>query len=311
MFLDSAKNPQEALRLMGLGFEASLSYSAWTGSPRGMPNFGLKIPKGLMLSTKRRSRFKYIENSSRENLQRYAFSTSSGDFLPFKAYERWKVKHRKYKSEFELEKNRFLAEYDSLPCEVRREADGWISKVFCMISGANETSRPTMTFSEKMVSLMLSKIPEKRELAKLFDYKVRLAPYTHLGFIPYSGKWPSANFWTGIAKEGLELSGDEYTELGIANEFLKDISIQYAQKCRNMMQHLFENISTKRASHVVLSSLELALADAEALNFFEDEEITRMISEMRPFVKRETQVELESRLLDFLAYVNLEYGKIK
>lgn len=297
-----ARDSAEALHLMGLGFDATLLFTAWRGSPHRMPNFGIPMPKGLMLSKERRSRIKYIEISARKNLQRYTFQTSFGNFLPFKAYERWKSWDNTYKKQFNYERDKFLSEYDSLPDEVRREADEWIAKVFRLVTGADDRTRPTLSFSENIVSLMLSKIPAKRELAKCYRYKVRLLPYLGLGITPYSGQWPSSNNWIGTAKEGLDLS--KGSEDNLFEDFTEVVMTQFSQKCRSMLQRLLEIVSRQSASHSTLTAMENALLDTEALNFFDNKEISKMVYGAMPFVIREKQQELEGRVSDLLAYIN-------
>lgn len=303
-----AKDSVETLRLMGLGFDASFLFTAWDGSPCGMPNFGIKIPRGLMLTKERKSRLKYLEINARKNFQRYTFKTSFGDFLPFKAYGRWKVNYDKYKSQFEYERDRFLAEYDLLPDEVRRESDAWISEVFHKVSGADRSSKPALPFSENLVSMMLSRIPAKREISKLYRYKARLLPYLGLGLSPYSGKWPSSNEWTDVAKEGLKLSIG-YQE-DIFDEFTKVVLAQFAEKCRSMTLNLLERVSNQRVSHKTLDLMGEALLDIESLNFFEDKEVTQITLEAKPFLNREHQPELEGKVSDLLAYVNSNFTNL-
>ena len=297
----------EALRLMGLGFEASLIYSFWHGSPRDMPNFGLKIPKGLLVSRERLSRFGYIENASRLNLARYSYKTSLGNFLPFKAYERWKIGYDKYKAEFEIERDKYISEYDLLPQELRKESEAWIAEIYRRVSMADKGTKPTLPFSENIISLLLSKSPKKRELAKFFNYKARLSPFAGLGDSAFFGQvWPGSNEWKDVAKEGINL----YLGLkeDIVDEFSKTIAVQYGQKCRKMILYLFEWVSARRASWVTMKSLKKALLDAEALNFFEDKEVSRLISEAMPFLSKKHQKELEAKLSDLLTYVNLVYS---
>lgn len=300
-------DPIEALRLMGLGFEASLIFSFWHGAPRDMPNFGLKIPKGLLVSRAKLARYGYIENASRLNLARYSYKTSIGNFLPFKAYERWKIGYDKHKAEFEIERDRYISEYDSLPQELRKESEEWITEIYKRVSMADKGTKPTLPFSENIISLLLSKTPKKRELAKFFNYRARLLPFVGLGESAFLGQiWPGSKEWEGVAKEGINI----YLGIkeDIVDEFSKTIAVQYGQKCREMIQYLLEWVSARRASWVTMRSLKNALLDAEALNFFEDNEVSRLIAEAMKFLSKKKQKELESRLSDFLTYVNLVYS---
>ncbi len=302
------KYPFEASSLMGLGFGASLLFTAWYGTQKGIPDFGVRMPKGLMMSKGQRWKIKHIENSLRANLSRFSFKTSQGSFLPFKAYSRWKVNHDKYRKEFERQRDRFLSEYDALPNLVRKEADGWISEVFRLISNSEKDEKPTTPFYENMVSIIVSSAPDKKELSRLFNCKISLLPYSGLGTSLFIGtKWPAFREWDQVAKDGIEFSAGNADD--VSSEFLNEIACQYSQKCREMFQSAFDVLSKKSASHIVLSSLSESLDDAEALNFFEDFTLSNLLLEAKGKTRRETQAELEARLIDLLSYVNSTYKR--
>lgn len=296
------------LSLMRLGFEASVLFNFWSGSANGLTDYGVKIPNGIMLQKKQRIRLKFIENATRNNLEKYSYKIQDVRFLPFKTYKRWKLGYEKFKREFQLERDQILADYDFLSQNVRKEAELWISDVYKLISGTDRNAKPPLSFSENLVAKILSKAPKKKDLANLFKYKVVLMPYVGLGSSVYDvDKWVGSTKWEEIAKEGIELSATPKDDL--LDLFPKAVAIQYAEKCRGMFQDLLDVVSTTDINWKNVRTLNRALDDAEALNFFEDKKISEMILKLKTLIDKTRQRELEIELSEFLSYVNIECGK--
>ena len=296
----------DARTLIGSGFGVSLFVSVWEGCPKGIPDFGVKMPKCLMLSKEARWKIKHIQAAIRANLLTYSYRFPYGQFLPFKAYRRWKAKHDELKRDFERQRDKILAEYDSLPDVVRKEANDWITEAFRMVSKAEKGSLPTLSFYENVVSMVVSKAPRKKDLASLFDCDIRFYPYFHsdCSWIIGNG-WPLSDQWKEIAQEGLS----ESIEKDGGEVLVKIAFRQFGQKCMEMLQPILESVGNRSVSHFTVSAVNKALADLEVLNFFDDDEFSRHIQGLEGKVSKELQGELESRLVDLLSYVNSKYSK--
>lgn len=297
----------EPWSLMGLGFSVTVTQTAWSGNVSQMPRLVTKAPPGLMLPKRTRTRLKRIALKTKEALGRYAYKTSLGDFMPFKTYGIWWPIHERLKSEFESERDRFIAEYDKLPLEAKKEAEDWMARFFELVTSSEHGTKPTAQFSERIVSMMVKAIPGKRELFDKFQYKAELRPYKGLGSRVYSLDWPEVDSWKEIARAGVDSSIVSTDD--IADEFRREIAQQYSQKCSTMLLPLLETISNVRISWVIMKLLRRALDDLDALNFFEDRVVSDLISTTRSVLDRDRQKELDTSISDLLAYVNSAYGK--
>ena len=122
--------PLEPATLMELGFGAELQISIWNGQPNDIPDFGVKVPKSVLIPKRHRSKFLIIRDRLRENFSRYCYRTAAGYFLPFKAYGKWRRKHDIYSSRFANQTAMLLSEYDSIQNLVGQDASGWIEDIY-------------------------------------------------------------------------------------------------------------------------------------------------------------------------------------
>jgi hypothetical protein len=139
-----------------------------------------------------------IENSARACLDRYAFKTHWGYFIPTKNYAAWKEKDEGFQEQFEQKKQYVLDHYEEIMDQVLSAyktlaEDAWKQTTFGSLVVRDkqlsrelfeglyqqlETGQGKEEFIQKYLSYIQNEMPTREEVADSFEYKVEL------GYIP-------------------------------------------------------------------------------------------------------------------------------
>jgi hypothetical protein len=139
-----------------------------------------------------------IENSARACLDRYAFRTHWGYFIPTKNYADWKEKNEGFQKQFEQKKQYVLDHYDEIMDQVLSAyrtlaEDAWKQTTFgSLVVRDKQLSREQFEglyqqleagqgreeFIQRYLSSIQGEMPTREEVAEAFEYEIEL------GYIP-------------------------------------------------------------------------------------------------------------------------------
>ena len=141
-----------------------------------------------------------IENTARAALERYAFKTHWGYFVPTNNYPTWKAENEKHQKKFEEKKDYVLTHYDEIMAQVLSAyrtlaEDAWMQTSFgtlvvrdhrdhlseALFQGLYqqiESQQGKEEFIRAYIAYIQSEMPTLTEVADAFEYEVEL------GYIP-------------------------------------------------------------------------------------------------------------------------------
>jgi hypothetical protein len=153
-----------------------------------------------LLPTNLQKELAAIENTARAALDRFAFKTHWGYFVPTSNYPAWKAENEKHQKKFEEKKNYVLTHYDEIMEEVLSAyrtlaEDAWMQVAFgslvvrdnrdnlseALFQGLYqqlESGQGKEEFIQAYVAYIQSEMPTREEVADAFEYEVEL------GYIP-------------------------------------------------------------------------------------------------------------------------------
>jgi hypothetical protein len=153
-----------------------------------------------LLPTELQKELATIENTARAALDRFAFKTHWGYFVPTNNYPAWKAENEKHQKKFEEKKEYVLTHYDEIMEQVfsayqTLAQDAWMQTAFgslvvrdnrdnlseALFQGLYqqlESGQGKEEFIQTYISYIQSEMPTREEVAEAFEYEVEL------GYIP-------------------------------------------------------------------------------------------------------------------------------
>lgn len=288
---------QEAKRIMGLGFLLFFDFSVWRGKVRipGGASCSL-VPKGTL------KRMLALKQRAYRNIQRYSYDTRWGRFLPFKAYRRWLSEDDEIRSSGLAEWGAFVAMYDKIPESVRLAIKHQVADLYRKAS--NGDGDPPLAFSEGILSSVLGKLPEKRELAKLYLHRRALLAFPVPGQSFKAGEWPIDDRWLDTACDGVSLLSRDVSDLDACVDFERSIRSQFGDKLNEWMSSYLSG----DAKCMLVDSWQQAAAskldDIESVDMAEDGCISAICSGCRKAILNKDWNDYIEKLEGLLAAAN-------
>jgi hypothetical protein len=153
-----------------------------------------------LLPTNLQKELATIENTARAALDRFAFKTHWGSFVPTSNYPTWKAENEKHQKKFEEKKNYVLTHYEEIMEEVLSAyrtlaEDAWMQVAFgslvvrdnrdnlseALFQGLYqqlESGQGKEEFIQAYIAYIQSEMPTREEVDDAFEYEVEL------GYIP-------------------------------------------------------------------------------------------------------------------------------
>lgn len=299
-----------ALALMSRGIIVKISMHRWRGIITLKPEtLGMKflntevedfVKKYITLGTQRLfpkevfHELNFVENESKKNLNDHSFDTVWGSFVPYMAFDDWKIKNDEirqayYKCAVVLGNN-----YNNILCAVKNDYKKLAKDVWARLYPQNPNSY-TDSFIEGFSDNVIKQIPSR-------EYIINSFSYTETFFtIPLP-----ALIESNLAKADQIKRDNELKELEVSleKETKKRIAEEYLSKKKELVDGFLDSTVGFLRSHVselcnsILASLKRRencnvdvtssqrgkilkmIEKVKYLNFYEDEEINKYLSEL-------------------------------
>jgi len=298
-----------ALVLMNRGILIKLRISRWAGNFKLTPDIlGLKfmddemndfIKKYIHLGSHKllpvniNKELQGIELRARRILDDHSFSTLWGHFVPFKAFESWQKNNEEVKQDYINAAKQVGYQYNSIVNIVREDYKKLAKDVWHRLHPNDPI--PLDSFMENFVNDIVSKIPPREELVASFEYEsvFLIVPMPSLieADIAKADDIKRENAIKELTNN-LEMDvkrkvAEEYLRKkrtlidGFLDKTVMELRRYVAELCDNVLKSMQQ--SDKIEGDVGLkyrTKLTRMINKVKLLNFYDDEEIAKLISEL-------------------------------
>lgn len=270
----------------------------------------LDIGSKLLLPRSIHMELNSIDSAARQNVERFGYKTFWGQFIPATAYADWKAKDLEYQAKYFAVRDRISQFYDEI---MAGQLDEYAESARIAYVRRNRLQPgqdldyrylPVDEFVDNYMTKLRALIPTKEQIAASFAYEVDLA-YIPLPSLLAADTDRAAEIAASKAVYRIEVDGaqrrqaqlDEMNrevmerakeqKLLLVDGFLKDVVKQLRSLIYDAVVTVSDAINKNGYLHPrSATQLQGLVAQVERLNFFGDEDATKMVQQLQALTNR-------------------------
>lgn len=269
-----------------------------------------------------------IDSGARKCLERFAFQTYWGSFIPASAYEEWKTKDAEYEARYYAIRDRFLSEYDSIMEDL---LDKYAEAARLAYQRRHKLQHAGMDFDlsinaedkfvEAFMARITSLIPGKAMIADSFRYERELT-FIPLPSLMAADAAEADRITLGALKDktALQAERDRQTMItrmhaeviaeakaqkqALVDGFMRDIVAQLRSLIYDAAMSVAETTARNGSLHPrSVVALQTVVERVRQLNFFGDPDSDKMIAQLQAIVDQPAETRDASEIQGALQQV--------
>jgi hypothetical protein len=276
------------LRLMQKGVLVQLHIGYWRPYSRlsenelGISEHGsvkeyLQLGRKKLLPPEVVARLENIEKRARYALEENSFKCFWGRFVPVTAWNRWRNENESIKSQFYAIRDEVIS---NLPQSIGQLRDIYAQMAIEAYKRSKYDSEAQVPehYIETFISKCLEQIPSPDDMKRLFKYE---EVYTYIPLPSQLGQLRQSGSSEDIMKRQVAREMNQHKQEMVAdflaeiNTNLRDMVIQVCQSVRDSIRR------NERLVPRSVMGLRNLLSKLERLNFHDDDQLTRMMEDIR------------------------------